>query len=173
MLKAYECVPEAYRQRFRACRKEHKQSHLEFCWIWENILLVGILCLTLNIFMIWFNWWFIAVPDNIATYISEHKTNSPEQAAVLADDYVLTHWSSFVNWRSQVDHVNTRSSAFLNSLPPKPSHISMGKFDPHNHEITIVKRGTGKQIVKLSHLNQLVLWLLFPPMMKIVYRKKF
>ncbi len=33
VLKAYECVPEAYRQRFRACRKEHKQSHLEFCWI--------------------------------------------------------------------------------------------------------------------------------------------
>ncbi len=30
MLKANECVPEAYRQHFRACRKEYKQSHLEF-----------------------------------------------------------------------------------------------------------------------------------------------
>lgn len=30
VLKAYECVPEAYRQQFMACKREQKQSHLEF-----------------------------------------------------------------------------------------------------------------------------------------------
>ena len=30
ILKAYELVPEAYRQKFRNCRKEHEQTHVEF-----------------------------------------------------------------------------------------------------------------------------------------------
>ena len=30
ILKAYELVPEAYRQNFRDCRKEHDQTHVEF-----------------------------------------------------------------------------------------------------------------------------------------------
>ena len=30
ILKAYELVPEAYRQKFRDCRKEHDQTHVEF-----------------------------------------------------------------------------------------------------------------------------------------------
>ena len=30
ILKGYELVPEAYRQKFRDCRKEHDQTHVEF-----------------------------------------------------------------------------------------------------------------------------------------------
>ena len=30
ILKAYELVPEAYRQKFRNCRKENDQTHVEF-----------------------------------------------------------------------------------------------------------------------------------------------
>ena len=30
IIKAYELVPEAYRQKFRNCRKENDQTHVEF-----------------------------------------------------------------------------------------------------------------------------------------------
>jgi len=33
ILKAYELIPEAYRQKFRNCRKEVSQTHVEFVMI--------------------------------------------------------------------------------------------------------------------------------------------
>ena len=37
ILKAYELVPEAYRQKFRDCRKEHDQFHVEFARTKEQL----------------------------------------------------------------------------------------------------------------------------------------
>ena len=37
ILKAYEMVPEAYRQKFRDCRKEHDQTHVEFARTKEQL----------------------------------------------------------------------------------------------------------------------------------------
>ena len=37
VLKAYELVPEAYRQKFRNCRKEHEQTHVEFARTKEQL----------------------------------------------------------------------------------------------------------------------------------------
>ena len=37
ILKAYELVPEAYRQKFRNCRKEHDQIHVEFARTKEQL----------------------------------------------------------------------------------------------------------------------------------------
>ena len=37
ILKAYELVPEAYRQKFRNCRKEHEQTHVEFARTKEQL----------------------------------------------------------------------------------------------------------------------------------------
>ena len=37
ILKAYELVPEAYRQKFRNCRKEHAQTHVEFARTKEQL----------------------------------------------------------------------------------------------------------------------------------------
>ena len=37
ILKAYELVPEAYRQKFRNCRKEKAQSHVEFARTKEQL----------------------------------------------------------------------------------------------------------------------------------------
>ena len=37
ILKAYELVPEAYRQKFRNCRKEHDQTHVEFARTKEQL----------------------------------------------------------------------------------------------------------------------------------------
>ena len=43
ILKAYELVPEAYRQKFRDCRKEHDQTHVEFARTKEQLLIDGVL----------------------------------------------------------------------------------------------------------------------------------
>ena len=37
ILKAYELVPEAYRQKFRNCRKENEQTHVEFARTKEQL----------------------------------------------------------------------------------------------------------------------------------------
>ena len=37
ILKAYELVPEAYRQKFRNCRKENNQTHVEFARIKDQL----------------------------------------------------------------------------------------------------------------------------------------
>ena len=37
ILKAYELVPEAYRQKFKNCRKEHEQTHVEFARTKEQL----------------------------------------------------------------------------------------------------------------------------------------
>ena len=37
ILKAYELVPEAYRQKFRDCRKDHDQTHVEFARTKEQL----------------------------------------------------------------------------------------------------------------------------------------
>lgn len=37
------------------------------------------------------------VPDYIATYINERKVTTPQAAAVLEDEYTLTHETTFVS----------------------------------------------------------------------------
>ena len=37
ILKAYELVPEAYRQKFRNCKKENEQTHVEFARTKEQL----------------------------------------------------------------------------------------------------------------------------------------
>ncbi len=96
ILKAYELVPEAYRQRFRSWRKGDRQTHSEVVrdlvsyfdrWCvasavddFEKLRDLVILEQFKNI-----------VPDYIATYINEKKPKDAMEAAVLADEYVLTH----------------------------------------------------------------------------------
>ncbi len=56
ILKAYELVPEAYRQRFRSWRKGDRQTHSEVVRIWFLILIVGVLrplLMTLKSCVIW------------------------------------------------------------------------------------------------------------------------
>ncbi|TKS65190.1 Retrovirus-related Pol polyprotein [Collichthys lucidus] len=96
VLKAYELVPEAYRQRFRSWRKTGKQTHVEFArdlvthfnrWCSSS----GVKTFDKLCDLIALEQFKQSVPDYIATYINEHKVTCPNEAAVLADEYVLTH----------------------------------------------------------------------------------
>ncbi len=84
VLKAYECVPEAYRQRFRACRKEHKQSHLEFVQDLRKYFTHWYTALDIKSFddlvqLMILEPFKISVPDNIATYIKNQNQKNQKE----------------------------------------------------------------------------------------------
>ncbi|XP_034095926.1 uncharacterized protein LOC117562195 isoform X1 [Gymnodraco acuticeps] len=112
VLKAYELVPEAYRQQFRKLRKSEGQTYVEL----------------VRELMMKFNRWVTAsevvhlndlrelflleqlkdiLPERVATYLNENKVKNVTDAGVLADEYTLTHkihsgerfdWGSRDNW---------------------------------------------------------------------------
>ena len=101
-LKAYELVPEAYRQNLRKCRNGEKQTYTEFaqtkqalfdCWCTSKEVAKDYEKLCQMILVEEFK---NCLPDSIKTYIKERKANDLQQTATLADDYSLTHRSSFV-----------------------------------------------------------------------------
>ena len=97
ILKAYELVPEAYRQKFRNYLKYDSKTHVEFAREKENL----------------FNRWCHSkeagqdfkklkqmvlleefkdkVRPDIRSHLDEQKVEELEKAAVMADDYALTH----------------------------------------------------------------------------------
>ena len=92
ILKAYELVPEAYRQKFRNYLKYDSKTHVEFAREKENL----------------FNRWchskevgkdfeklkqMVLFEEflDIRSHLDEQKVEELEKAAVMADDYALTH----------------------------------------------------------------------------------
>ncbi|XP_065894244.1 uncharacterized protein [Dysidea avara] len=97
ILKAYELVPEAYRQRFRDSKKTDKQTYVEFGR--EKEMLFDRWCLSKNVDknyvqlrqLVLVEEFKNCLPTELKTYIDEQKGENLHQAAVLADDYTLTH----------------------------------------------------------------------------------
>ncbi|XP_034062115.1 uncharacterized protein LOC117539871 [Gymnodraco acuticeps] len=108
VLKSYELVPEAYRQRFRSGVKGDKQTHVEFIrdltshfqrWCaaakvasFDGLCELIVLEQFKNI-----------LPQRVATYVNEQKPPTAFRAAELADDFVLTHKGSFAEKYSRGD----------------------------------------------------------------------
>ena len=136
VLRAYELVPEAYRQRFRNLKKKENQTYVDF----------------MREMLVQFNRWCVAsevqtfkelcnlitieqlkncVPVSIATYITEKKVKTPQEAAILADEYCLTH-------KSVVGREDTQQTS-------GPGHT--GKRFGWQGDSTLVKgeQGSGKQ----------------------------
>lgn len=96
VLRAYELVPEAYRQKFRKLKKQYNQTYVEF--IRDKEILFDRWCASQKvidfahlkqlILMEDFknNW-----PDKVTTYLNEQKEMDVSKAAVLVDEYMLTH----------------------------------------------------------------------------------
>ena len=103
ILKAYELVPEAYRQKFRDCRKEPYQTHVEFARTKEQLFdrwcsskKVGSDHEKLRQLMLVeeFKW---CINSDVRAFLNEKEVENLDVAARLADDYSLTHKTSFVN----------------------------------------------------------------------------
>ncbi|KAK0153807.1 hypothetical protein N1851_004120 [Merluccius polli] len=96
ILRAYELVPEAYRQRFRRYRKTDRQTFVEFAREKEQLFMRW--CAAQNVTeykplvqLILMEEFKDCLPDAVAMYVSEQRAVSLERAAVLADEYTLTH----------------------------------------------------------------------------------
>ena len=97
VLRAYELVPEAYRQKFRQLKKETSMSHVEFAHVkiqhfdrWLTAKEVGEDFHKLRQLILVEEFKRQVHPD-IKTYLNENEVQDVHDAAVKADDYALTH----------------------------------------------------------------------------------
>lgn len=95
VLRAYELVPEVYRQKFHSHAKTAKQTYVEFArekrtfekWCLSNRITTFEQLQEL----ILLEEFKSSVPENVAIHLNERKVNSIVDAAVLADEFTLTH----------------------------------------------------------------------------------
>ena len=131
ILRAYELVPEAYRQRFRSMRKSASQTFVEFAR--EKGILFDRWCLaskatdlgSLRELML-LEEFKNCVPERTVVYLNEQKVTTLQGAAVLAEEFALTHKSVFVGKHETPIHVNTSKHADsqsqrLKGAPPSPT----------------------------------------------------
>ncbi len=97
VLKAYELVPEAYRQKFRSARKQGDQTHVEFARVKEQMFdrWLGSKEVKqdfgeLRQLMLVEEFKSCVHPD-VKTHLDENKIDNLHDAATTADDYALTH----------------------------------------------------------------------------------
>lgn len=109
ILKAYELVPEAYRQKFRSFKKNPTQTYVEFAR--EKGSLFDRWCASSEVTnlsslreMVLLEEFKNCLPECVVVHLNEQKVNSLSSAAVLVDEYVLTHKSTF-------------QSVFIESVP--------------------------------------------------------
>lgn len=100
ILRAYELVPEAYRQRFRSLKKAPGQTHVEF--MREKSTLFDKWCSATKVTdfeslreLILLEEFRNCVPDRVVVYLHERTVSTVSQAAVFADEFVLTHKQVF------------------------------------------------------------------------------
>ncbi|XDV49410.1 hypothetical protein PO909_018663 [Leuciscus waleckii] len=96
VLRAYELVPEAYRQKFRNHVKTPSQTYVEFArdkaslfekWCAANKIVTFEQLKELILLEEFKN----CLPEKIVVYLNEQKVSSLSAAAVFSDEFVLTH----------------------------------------------------------------------------------
>lgn len=100
VLRVYELVPEAYRQKFRNYTKSTKQTFVGFARDKRMLLDKWCAASKTTTFdqlqeMFLLEDFKSGLPDNLVTYLNEQKVNSLSAAAVLADEYTLTQKTAF------------------------------------------------------------------------------
>ena len=102
ILKGYELVPEAYRQKFRNCKKDSNQTHVEFARNKEQLF--DRWCCSKKIDqnydklrqLMLVEEFQRCIQSDVKTFLCEKQVETLEEAARLADDYYLTHKVSFI-----------------------------------------------------------------------------
>ena len=97
VLKSFELVPEAYRQKFRTQRKTENQSYVEFLREKENAL--DKWCDSKRIDgdaeklrqLILAEEFLNCVPEEVRVHLRQRKTDVTYEMAALVDEYILTH----------------------------------------------------------------------------------
>ena len=145
ILKAYELVPEAYRQKFRNCRKENDQTHVEFARTKEQLFdrwcsskKIGSDYPKLRQLML-VEEFKRCINSDVKSFLDEKEVETLEKAARLADDYTLTHKVSFVSkanprkpFYPPSGHKPSPSLQFGNSSQNAPKPKPPGENKGHN-----------------------------------------
>lgn len=112
ILRAYELVPEAYRQRFRTYKRNGNQTFVEFAR--EKSILFDKWCVACKAAdygslreLVLLEEFKCCVPERVVVYLNEQKVSSLSQAAVMADEFVLTHKSVFSSVRQEKTPVSS------------------------------------------------------------------
>ncbi|CAI5657377.1 unnamed protein product [Oreochromis niloticus] len=106
ILRAYELVPEAYRQKFRACSKSDRQTFVEFAREKAVLFDKWLAASKVKNFtelkeLILLEEFKTCLPESIVVYLNEQKMELLSKAAVLADEFVLTHRASLSTSRRE------------------------------------------------------------------------
>ena len=125
ILRAYQLVPEAYRQRFRSCEKSDNQTHGEFAR--EKRMLFDKWCSASKVTtmpemrdLILLEDFKACLPERVVLYLNEQKVVNLDQAAVCADEFMLTHKSVFSSSSGRRDAVGGKGGKkFVSKTPPK------------------------------------------------------
>ena len=139
ILKAYELVPEAYRQKFRNAKKQPAQTHVEFARTQKQLFdrWLGSKNVNQNFGkfeqLILIEQFKQCVHPDIKTHLDERDINDLHEAATVADDYSLTHKLSFSSGGSSKFSQGQRNFVNRPYRPPQskstePYHSSESKF---------------------------------------------
>ncbi|KAK0135637.1 hypothetical protein N1851_028500 [Merluccius polli] len=123
VLRAYELVPEAYRQKFRSREKSANQTHVEFAR--EKTVLLDKWCSACKVTtfdqlreLILLEEFKKCLPERVVVYLNEQKVETMSKAAVCADEFVLTHLRRD---HLQISSAKTSKVQFRPSLRSSPS----------------------------------------------------
>ena len=127
ILKAYELVPEAYQQHFRSSKKKEAQTFTEFAR--EKEVQFDRWCTAMEVAqdynklrqIILLEEFKACLPPHIKTYLDERKVSDLNQAAICADDYSLTHKSTFLKSDTESSGGRTNPTGRQSSIPSQPS----------------------------------------------------
>ena len=172
ILKAYELVPEAYRQKFRNCKKENEQTHVEFARTKEQLFdrwcsskKIGSNHEKLRQLML-VEEFKRCINSDIKSFLDEKQVETLEAAAILADDYALTHKVSFINKsnpsrrpffpQSGSKHSPSNPSGnYSQTFTPKPKSSAENKDqNPLSQPICNYCKRTGHIISECLHLKR-------------------
>lgn len=122
ILKAYACIPETYRQRFRTLRKKTDQSYLEFARVKREALDRWLrsreVCDFNSMVEVILEEEFLrTISKEVSTFLLDREFTSIEDAAKLAESYSLRHSSN--RQAGQPPQANTKfSDAHQNGKRP-------------------------------------------------------
>ncbi|KAI5613849.1 hypothetical protein C0J50_11266 [Silurus asotus] len=167
VLRAYERVPEAYRQNFRNTVKSASQTYVEFAC--EKTTLLDKWCSASGVRnfnqlkeLVLLEEFKSCLPEQLVVHLNEQKIDTLAKAALFSDEFVLTHKVVFSPLSSRKDvSAPLAKPASKHRTVPNSSDGSRRCFYCHEagHVISncpVVKRKQLKQQTKIKKVNAVV-----------------
>ena len=159
ILKGYELVPEAYRQKFRNCKKDSNQTHVEFARNKEQLF--DRWCCSKKIDqnydklrkLVLVEEFKRCIQSDVKTFLDEKQVETLEEAARLADDYYLTHKVSFIaKPKPTSSHPQNKFMSGNSSGMPSQSNTSKPNSTSETKSQYPLSRPTCNYCKKFGHL---------------------